>query len=235
MVSARELPQLLEPSNLLEPLDLTEQRLDFVHPLSRPQANEKPEKGFRRTSAAALGLRPSRQRRFPLKSALMLAGALACFGAGTLLSQLHSLPRWDVEPDSTVGSASQRSSTMTQPTSAGPTSAELRSAAATPNDSPAIAPTATPTAGAASSAEGGGSAGTQTPQAAPPVQPTSAGRDALQQTCPKEDANCLEGGAPSPAKELTTTDGRAAYRAADAQPARPKPTSQSAIPNRPRQ
>jgi hypothetical protein len=41
MASTRELPQLLEPSNLLEPLDLTEQQLHFVYPLTRPQKDEK--------------------------------------------------------------------------------------------------------------------------------------------------------------------------------------------------
>jgi hypothetical protein len=172
MASTREPPQLLEPSNLLEPLDLTKQRLDCVYPLNRPQKDENSQRGFARTTAGAPVLRASKsQRRSPLKSVLIVAGAVACFGAGTVFPQLHSLTRGDLGPESTVESASQ------------------------PVTKDALADCAAP---------------------------------CNQQPCPKGDANCLEGGPLSPAKELTTTDGSAANPAAGPQPVRGTATPQSA-------
>jgi hypothetical protein len=220
MASIREPPQLLEPSNLLEPLDLTEQQLDFVYPLTRPQTDE--NKGFGRTTAGAPVLRASEsERRSPLKSLLIVAGAVACFGAGTVFPQLHSLTRGDLGPGSIIGSTSQPSS----PIAEGATKLE---------EGPALNTIAG--ARAASFDEGGASAVAQPGQAAPHAQPASAAKDALadcaapcnQQACPKDDANCLEGGPLSPAKELTTTDGSAAYPAAGAQPVRRTATPQSA-------
>jgi hypothetical protein len=253
MASTRDLPQLLEPSTLLEPLDLTEQRLDFVYPLTRPQKDEKSQKGFGRTTARPPALRASEsQRRSPLKSLLMVAGAVACFGAGTVFPQLHSLTR-DLRPGSIMGSASQPSSPIAEvatksdeaspvePRSTERISAEPKSTAATANESPTSpALNATAAAPAASSAGGGGSAVAQPAQAAPHAQPASAVKNALadcpaecnQQPCPKGDANCLEGGALSPLQKLTTTDGSAANPAASAQPARPA-TPQSADSERP--
>jgi hypothetical protein len=187
------------------------------------------------------------QRRSPLKSVLVVAGAVACFGAGTVFPQLHSLTRGDLGPEPIVGSASQSSSAIAEvatksdePSPVEPrlkerTSAEPKSAAARSKGSAASpALNATAAAPAASSAEGGGSAVAQPAQAAPHAQPASAAKDALadcaapcnQRACPKGDANCLEGGALSSAKELTTTDGSAANPAA--QPVRRTATPQSA-------
>jgi hypothetical protein len=249
MASAREIPQLLEPSNLLEPLDLTEQRLDFVYPLTRPQKDENSQKRFARTSASAPVLRMSESRRRPrLKSLLIVAGAVACFGAGTLFPELHSLKRGDLEPGSIIGSASQPSppiaevatkldeASPTEPRSAERISAEPKSAAATSKDSPkGPALNATAAAPAGSSAESGGSGVAQPAQAVPHAQPASAAKDApadcaapcKQQACPKGDTSCLEGGPLSPAKELTTTDGMVANPAAGAQRVRPTATPQS--------
>jgi hypothetical protein len=229
MASTREIPQLLEPSNLLEPLDVTEQQLDFVYPLTRPQKDEDSQKGFARTSASAPVLRMSEsRRRSPLKSLLIVAGAVACFGAGTVFPQLHSLTRGDLGPGSIIGSASQPSppiagvatkldeTSPVEPRSTERISAEPKSSAATSNDSPASpALNATAAAPAGSPAEGGGSRGAQPARAAPHAQPAPAAKDALadcaapcnQQACPKGDTGCLEGGPLSSAKELTMTDG----------------------------
>src|SRR5262249_52189035 len=49
-----------------------------------------------------------------------------------------------------------------------------------------------------------------------------------QQACPPEDANCLEGGAPSPAKALTNADGSAAISAKEARGARQAGSAQPA-------
>jgi hypothetical protein len=151
-----------------------------------------------------------------------------------------SLTRGDLGPESTVGSASQPSSAMaeaaTKSDEASPVeprlkeiSAKPKSAAATSNDSPASPELdATAAAAAARSAEGGGSAVAQPVQAAPYAQPASAPKDSLadcaapcnQQACPKDNANCLEGGPLSSTTEPTTTDGSAANPAAGAQPGR---------------
>jgi hypothetical protein len=249
MASTRDLPQLLEPSNLLEPLDLTEQRLDFVYPLTRPHKDETSQKGFGRTTARPPALRASEsQRRSPLKSLLMVAGAVACFGAGTVFPQFHNLTQ-DLRPGSIVGASqpsSQIAEVATKSDEASPVepslteriSGERKSAAATSNESPTSpARGATPAAPAASSAEG---AVAQPAQAVPHAQPASAVKNALadcpaecnQQPCPKGDANCLEGGALSPPQELTTTDGSAANPAANTQPVRTA-TPQSADSERP--
>jgi hypothetical protein len=242
MASTREPPQLLEPSNLLEPLDLTEQQLDFVYPLTRSETDENSQKRFARTTTAgAPALRASEsQRRSPLRSVLIVAGAVACFGAGTVFPQLHSLTRGDLGSESIVGNAGHQPSSpiarvATRSDEASPVeprlieqaSAEPKSAAATSNDLALNAGAAAP---AASSAEGGGS-----PEPAPDTQPASAAKGALadcaapcnQQACPKGDASCLEGGALGSAKELTTSGGSAANPAV-AQPVRRTATSQSA-------
>jgi hypothetical protein len=249
LASTGEPPQLLEPSNLLEPLDLTEQQLDFVYPLTRRQKDENSQKGFARTRASAPVLRMSESRRHsPLKSLLILAGAVACFGAGTVFPQLDSLTRGDLGPGSITGSASQPSSPIAEvvkkldeaspvePRSTERISAEPKPATATSNDPPTSpALNATAAAPAASSAEGGGSGVAQPAQAILRAQPASAGKDApadcaapcKQQACPKGDTSCLEGGPLSPAKELTTTDGMVANPAADAQRVRPTATPPS--------
>jgi hypothetical protein len=250
MASTRQSPQLLEPSNLLEPLDLTEQQLDFVYSSTRPQNDENSQKRFPATTANAPVLRASEgRRRSPLTSFLIVAGAVACFGAGTVLSQLYSLTRGDLGPGSIIGSASQPSSPIAEvatkldeaspiePRSTERISAEPKSAAVTSNDSPTSpALNATAAAPAASSAEGAGSGVARPAHAAPHAQPPSVKKDALadcaapcnQQACPKGDANCLEGGPLSSAKELTTTDGTAANPAAVAQPVGRTGTTQSA-------
>jgi hypothetical protein len=215
MASTRELPQLLEPSNLLEPLDLTEQQLDFVYPLTRPQKDENSQKGFAPTIAGAPVLRASEsQRRSPLKSVLIVAGAVACFGAGTVFPQVHSLTRGDLGPESTVGSASRSSSAIAETKSDEPSPVEPRLKEQTSAEPKSAQPA----------------------QTAPRAQPASAAKDAPpdcaapcnQQACPKGDANCLEGGPLSSAKELTTTDGSAANPAAGEQPVGRTATPQSA-------
>ena len=108
MAPTHEPRQLLEPSNLLEPLDLTEHQADLIHPAARTEKGERSQRGFTRASGGAT--RPmGGDRRSPVKSILMIAGALACFGAGTVFPQLQNLTRGDVEPGPTVASASRPS------------------------------------------------------------------------------------------------------------------------------
>ncbi len=108
MAPTHEPRQLLEPSNLLEPLDLTEHQADLIHPAARTEKGERSQRGFTRASGGAT--RPmGGDRRSPVKSILMIAGALACFGSGTVFPQLQNLTRGDVEPGPTVASASRPS------------------------------------------------------------------------------------------------------------------------------
>jgi hypothetical protein len=64
------------------------------------------------------------------------------------------------------------------------------------------------------------------PSAPAPAAPVANDTIAKQRPCPKGDANCLEGGAPSPAKELTNPGGTAARLTEPAQP--PEPVRQAA-------
>jgi hypothetical protein len=76
----------LEPRNLLEPLDLPEpgpERADFTPPPNAPE------------------------RRWTLKPALVVAGALICVATGAALPQLAALTRGDTKVSQTVGSAMQ--------------------------------------------------------------------------------------------------------------------------------
>src|SRR6266540_1961719 len=75
---------------------------------------------------------------------------------------------------------------------------------------------------AANSADRSGSAIDRAAQSTPvPSAPVANDAVANQRRCPKGDANCLEGGAPSSAKNLTNADGTAARLTGPAQPAQP--------------
>src|SRR5262249_15408882 len=95
MASTHEPDQLLEPSNLLEPIDLTDKapidRIDESVSLDRPAT---PQSRFSRATSSAPPRRGG-EPRSSLKPVLMVAGALACFGAGTAVPQLQTLlPSW---------------------------------------------------------------------------------------------------------------------------------------------
>jgi hypothetical protein len=242
MSSTHEPPQLLEPTNLLEPLDLEHQDDAFAGRSARGESGA-PGTQRRFTRETPRPARPSvPARRSPMKSALVAAGALACFGAGTLFSHVDMLTLSDLVSSPPVASANRPpapledvanksdESNQTEGKSAHSGSNQLKpdaasNAAATPQ--PAPAPTTTP-------AEQNGSAIAQGGQEVPAAQPS--GKDAIagctgscnQQACPPEDANCLEGGAPSPAKALTNADGSAATPAEAARSARRAARAQSA-------
>jgi len=226
MAPTHEPRQLLEPSNLLEPLDLTEHQADLIHPAARTEKGERSQRGFTRASGGAT--RPmGGDRRSPVKSILMIAGALACFGAGTVFLQLQNLER-GVEPGPSVASASRPSAPIADVVTKSDEASPVESK---PPASSAGATVNTTATGLEMNAADRNTAG----QPAQPAQPAPAAQDALagcaascnQQPCPKDDANCLEG-APSPGKELTSTDGSAAKPAGAAQPVRQAATPQAA-------
>ena len=238
MPSTHEPVHLLEPSDLLEPLDLSDRQADLFYRSARAE----PAATLPRGSARAGRVTPrstESERRSPLKSILMVAGALACFGAGASLPQFQSFMRGDLAPEPTVGvgqpwapvadaagkpnSEVAAKSDEAKPTSGEAKSADASSATSTSNEPKAdTALNATGTAPpAANSADRSGSAGDRTAQSTPvPSAPVANDAVASQRPCPKGDANCLEGGAASPAKELTNADGTAARLTGPAEPAR---------------
>jgi hypothetical protein len=103
---------LLEPSNLLEPLDLADRYVNPADPSARPDrdgtAHGTSPRGFARTTTRSASVSAPIERRWRLKSALIVAGALACFGAGAALPQLPDLTLGDSKP-AQVASASRQS------------------------------------------------------------------------------------------------------------------------------
>jgi hypothetical protein len=238
MPSTHEPVQLLEPSDLLEPLDLSDRQADLFYRSADAEPTASSQRGFTRASGGASAPRPTEgQRRSPLKSILMVAGALACFGAGTALPQFQSFIRGDLAPGPTVGvggpsapvaDVAAKSELAAKSDEAKPTSGEAKPADASSATSTSNKPkadtalNATGTAPpAANSADRSSSAVDRAAQSTP-VPPAPVANDAVanQRPCPKGDANCLEGGAPSPAKNLTNADGTAARLTGPAQPAR---------------
>jgi hypothetical protein len=105
MPSRREPIQLLEPSDLLEPLDLRDHHADSVYALAYQEYGGTANSAFGRTSARASSPTPVRRGSPALRSALIVAGALACFGAGAAFSQFPNLPFVDGDSSSTMASA----------------------------------------------------------------------------------------------------------------------------------
>jgi hypothetical protein len=161
----------LEPSNLLEPLDLPEPAPEPVE--STPSA--------------------ARERRWALKPALVVAGALVCVAAGAALPQLAALTRGDTKVSQTVGSATRPAESVAPAPAASDQSTPIESsaneaaggarevaapaAAAAPRPwvDPVPAAPASPAAKDASSGQPRGGAPTLPATAASPVAPAVAG------------------------------------------------------------
>jgi hypothetical protein len=210
----------------------TARRISSINPLAEPAATLPSTRAGRSTPRST-----ESERRSPLKSILMVAGALACFGAGASLPQFQSFMRGDLAPEPTVGQpsapvadavAKPKSEVAAKSDDAKPTSGEAKSAdasSATSTSNEPKADTALNATGAAppaaNSADRSGSAGDRAAQSTPvPSAPVANDAVASQRPCPKGDANCLEGGAASPAKDLTNADGTAARLTGPAEPAR---------------
>jgi hypothetical protein len=248
MSSTHEPVHLLEPSDLLAPLDLSDRQADlFYRSIGAEPAATSP-RGFTRAGRGTSAQRPAdSERRSPLKSILMVAGALACFGAGTSLPQFQSFMRGDLAPEPKVGvgqpsapvaDVAAKSAVAAKSNEAKPTSGEAKPAdasSATPSSNEPKADTALNATGtappAANSADRSGSAIDRAAQSTPvPSAPVANDAVANQRPCPKGDANCLEGGAPSSAKNLTNVDGTAARLTGPAQPVRQAATAAQPVP-----
>src|SRR5215472_1229828 len=224
MSSTHEPSQLLEPSNLLEPLDLSERQLNFEYPSARSDRGGTSQRGSTRATRREFMPRPTEDRnRSPLKSISMVAGALACFGAGTAMPQLQTLVFGNLKPGQTIASATRPSSHSLADVAVKPDApkvAEPKLSASTSNPSNLdAAPDANGAAPPTTSSADRKAPGVN--QSAPAAKEaiTGCGGPCDQKRCPEGDPNCLEGAAVNPPTPLTVGGGTAAA-AGRAQPAR---------------
>lgn len=241
MSSTHEPPQLLEPTNLLEPLDLKHQDGAFAGASARGDSGVRAQP--RSTRDAPRAPRPSETaRRSPVKSVVLAAGALACFGAGTLFSHVDIFTSSDVGSSPTIASANRPPTPLadvaTKPDESIQT--EGKSAHSGSNEAKPVAgsnaaavppPTTIPAEGngpgTAEEAHGGPAAANDAVAPAANNAVTGCTGACKQQACPLDDANCLEGGAPSPEEALTNADGSAATPAKPARSPRQAARAQS--------
>jgi hypothetical protein len=225
MSSTHEPSQLLEPSNLLEPLDLSERQLNFEYPSARSDRGGASQRGSTGPTRREFIPRPTEGRdRSPLKSILMVAGALACFGAGTAMPQLQTLVFGNLKSGQTVASATRPSSHSLADVAVKADAskvAEPKLSASTSNPSnlnavPDANGAAPPTT---NSADRNASAANQSAPAAKKEAIAGCGGPCDQKRCPEGDPNCLEGAAVTPPAPLTVGGGTAAP-AGRAQPVR---------------
>lgn len=228
MPSTHEPVQLLQPSDLLEPLDLSDRQADLFY----RSAGTEPSATAQRGRAPASGRVPTAgrgktERRSPLKPILMITGALACFGAGTALPQFQALLRGDVgSAPTTVGASASSApiadvlvksdaaaksdeSKLAHPDSDASNQSKTDTALSRAGTAATLSAAGTAPPSAQNAADRNGSAVDRTAQGTRPANDDTAGcaGPCNQQPCPKGDANCLEGGAPKPAQDLTTGSG----------------------------
>jgi hypothetical protein len=125
-MSKHEAVLSLEPSDLLAPIDLSEQRGEFEVP-SLDRKVRSSVRLFARQAPDAPIVRIRRPRRWALRSAFVVAGALTCFGAGARSPELTTLASGVTNTWQTVESATERSE---KATSAQTTSIPIKSAEA---------------------------------------------------------------------------------------------------------
>jgi hypothetical protein len=140
MSSTRDPILLLEPSNLLEPLDLADRQVDPENPSARPAGQGtssrrfmRPARGDSISASAAI----TRDRSWRVKSALLVAGAFACLATGAALPQLPDLVFGDAKPAQQAKSAQQTKSASAQQTiaEAAKQPVRVKEAPATPGES----------------------------------------------------------------------------------------------------
>ena len=263
MPSTRDPILLLEPSNLLEPLDLADRHADPASPSVRSEQNTTSPTSLARAQSAAAAIRRDAARgsqpigrrslsapvdgdsRWRLKSALLVAGALACVATGTALPQLPELMFGDAKPaQQTTKSAQQTAADATRPKSAQQTVADATKPSAPVADAPAKSEESKPAEPKPNELSGPNQSVALTPnpgtQPAVPDQPAPAAQDAAVAAAtpcgPRNkarDDKCLEGGPATPAPEPTAVPDRnsdgapAASRTTAASPAKQRAASQT--------
>jgi hypothetical protein len=189
MPSTREPIQLLEPSDLLEPLDLRDDHVNSVYALAYPEYGVTPRSASAPTSVRASSPTPVPRGSRALKSALIVAGALACFGAGAALSEFPKLPFVDGNSSSTMASAT---SPVPRAVDAAVKSNDPTPAATA--DSARQAPIANEPKQAAASNASQQSAAPAAKESAAPAAPACSAQES-----PNDDNRCLAGATVQPA------------------------------------
>jgi hypothetical protein len=228
-MSSREPIYQLEPSNLLEPLDLAEQPAESIRRLAYPNyGTSKPAATPAMPRERVPPLIGRRRRR--LKPALLVAGALGCVAAGTALPRLTTLVWGDVDA-SQMGLArtlagvtrlSERAADVAvkrdEPKAAAIATASKEAAATNASDQPpapanASNPSPAP-ANASSQPAAAANTSTQPPAPANASKPSAAAtaKEAKGAQCNQHaasDNKCLEGAVavpPAPASQPVTID-----------------------------
>jgi hypothetical protein len=189
MPSTREPIQLLEPADLLEPLDLRDHHTNSVYALAYPEYGATPSDAFARASVRDSAPAPMRRGSRVLRSALLVAGALACFGAGAALSQLPNLPFVDGDGSPTIAGAIPPAPRAADATF----KREDPTPAVTPNNAQQGAASSQPSQAAAPSTLQQSAVPPAKESAAPAVPPCN------EQAWPNDDTRCLAGATLEPA------------------------------------
>jgi hypothetical protein len=113
MPSTREPIHLLEPANLLEPLDLAER--SSLHPWADSDDGTLRTRVTPTTARVGTAAPAGRGRRTTLKSAVLVAGALGCFAAGTSAAQIAARVLGNLDPAQTVAPSPHSTAGATQP------------------------------------------------------------------------------------------------------------------------
>jgi hypothetical protein len=253
MSSTRDPILLLEPSNLLEPLNLADRDVDPANPSVRSEQNTTSPTGLARAQSAAAAIRrdsaygsqpigrrsvSERDGRWRLKSGLLLAGALACVATGTALPQLPELMFGDAKPAQQTPKSAQQQTPKSAPQTvadAAKPSAPVADAPAKSEETKAAEPKPNESSGSNQSVALTSNPGTQP---AVPDQPAPAAQDAAAAAAtpcsPRNaarDDKCLEGGpaAAGPAPTAVPDRGSDAPAAASRTTAA-SPTKQRAAP-----
>jgi hypothetical protein len=222
MSSTRDPILMLEPSNLLEPLNLAERYAELENSSASNDGDRTSSKRFRRPTPAPIERESRGDSRWRPKSALLVAGAFACVAAGTALPQLPDLVFGDAKPAQQAKSAQQTSAQQTiaeatkQPVrvrEAPATPAESKPAEPKPNETASngsnqsvanqsVALTANTDAQSAVSAPG------QKPSTAQSAPATPDATVGVATSCSPQnrarDDKCLEGGVADPAGSTRT-------------------------------
>ena len=202
-MSSPEPNRLLEPSDLLAPIELENRYGESVTGAAvTGDSVIAPPRGERAAMQRGRGGPTiARRRRRSLKPVLFLAGGLACFGAGAALPDFRNLRFGDFDP---------MAASVTQPPV--PAAAPVQSAESTaagmtaPEPTPGSNPNAAPPANAVTPVNAGAASSPDVPDrsapaAAPPRQLATDGTGGGT-GCPAhaDDSKCLVGGARSPAR-----------------------------------
>jgi hypothetical protein len=211
----------LEPSNLLEPLDLEDHHIGPAVSSGSSDRGNPPTEFTRAIASEPIPLSSRRGRRWPLNAALIVAGALTCFGAGAALTQFSTLTTpAAIKPSQTIATrpAAPVAQMELKPEQSKPTQPASNAAAGT-GLSESAAPAATAGVPAGSVSQTGtprlwSDPAPSTPAAAAPVtaKPSSLAQSNPQAASPSRRADARAYGRPQELARSSPDSRRAASR-----------------------